>query len=336
MSKDPAPAGVEANTPKPPFRPDLTQSNTLDLNSERILSTLGSSGGRPDINPRRSKKTLSAFAVVILLALASAGTAYWYLTTQINKSPRSVNVSKADTVTQASDTPAAASLPATPNSSDIHKPDSAGQGQGQTPAIQAVVAAVEPAAQIINEPRAPTDTAKNAESKLTDALEKDVKPPKAVLQKALDNKSSIDANNSTSSSNSDTNNKASRKTNANPVAKPAAKPADTTKTTSNVTSAAGDKDINLIAALLAHNSAAQSNVRAAPVKAGTTDPQPKSASTTPAVNQPTLTARLNSGGSALKQCEGLDLLQFEVCKFKVCDKLWETDASCKALLSPAR
>lgn len=336
MSKDPASMGVEVNKPKPPFRPDLTQSKTPDLNAERILSALGSPGGRSDINTRGSKKSPSVFMVVILLALAVAGTAYWYLTTQINRLPRSVNVAKADMATLATDSQAAASLPVTPKAPDPQKPDSAGQAQaqGQTPATQTAVAAVEPAAQIINEPRAPTDTAKNAESKLTDALEKDVKPPKAALQKALDNKTSSAKTNSNSNTNNNT--KANPKTNAGPIAKPATKPADATQTASNVTSAASDKDINLIAALLAHNSATQSNVRSTPVKAGSTDTQAKSAGTPPAVNQPTVTARLNSGGSALKQCEGLDLLQFEVCKFKVCDKLWETDASCKASLSPAR
>ena len=124
------------------------------------------------------------------------------------------------------------------------------------PAITPVepVAAPE-AAQIVNQPSPPVATGaapdqSAKQTSLTTALEEGVKPPVAIIEKALENKSQVEAPSRTHAKHEITKVAPSSKKKGKPAIAPAV-----------------DEDINLLAALIAHDNASTDTARAAAVKA---------------------------------------------------------------------
>ena len=355
MSNDPASADAESTQSKPAFRPSLSQSLSIDNDDQRILATLGNPHklGKSSNQTRRSPTTFALFA---LAAAIAGGAGYWYFITQSgsqrNSQRSGQEIAKTDVSTAAATVDTAASAKAS----------------GIQPALPVLPAAqstppAEQAAQIVNDPKSVTPPTATAETKLTDALEKDVKPPEAAIQKALESKPKLaakadaapkkKADGTLTAKANTTSNPANGRAASNAAPKAGVSSSVASTASSKTPTNASDRDINLIAALLAHNAANPTNTKpqsAVKVSTGAsaTSTSAPLASPTPAlkpVPTPTSTstssksvvaARSDTNDSVLKQCEGLDFLQREVCRLKVCDKLWETDSSCKATLSATR
>lgn len=303
MLKDSDPSNVDAAKSKPTLRPDLSQSMSTSGDSDRILTSLKS----PQFHTSKSSsaRKISFFALTFLLIVAAgaafAGYRYW--ASQANN--------RADVVKNAQ---AGSGSVSTANSKGEEKLAAAPLA-APAPSETVQAAAATQAAQIVNEAPVQKDPAPAAtsEAKLTDALEKDVKPPKATLQKALESKPKSPA----------------RVDQAVGSKSTPQKPVPT----------AVDKDINLIAALLAHNAANPASSKqgtAKPSTATTKDVQLKNGNSGGPANATAAVTRNDVTESALKQCESFDFLQREVCKFRTCDKQWETNPVCKATLSSAR
>ena len=357
MSKDPASADVEVSSSKLPFRPDLTQSMSSRNDDERILSTLGAPHFVSGSNAKKPKKLFFAAAMLSLatLAAAVAGYSYFHFANQESNTPRSFDISK--------NKPAANITSTEPG---IKETVVIAESTPAAPSASAM-----PAAQIVNEAPPLKPAAESMRGQLTDALEKDVKPPKAAIQKALESKpGSVDKKSSAaapkatvlksdaktasktsvkngtattiqaSAKTNASNNKGSGKADTNLALKAGTNGASSNAIAAKNSGPGGDKDINLIAALLTHNAATQANTLPSGVKSAavdtTTSAKANNAGLSPSAGKSLLPARAESTESRLKQCEGLDLLQREICKLKTCNNLWDTDASCKATLSSAK
>ena len=358
MSKDPASRDVESTQSKAPFRPNLSQSISPGNDDERILSTLGAPR-KPGKNLGETRKVPTTFATIMLAAAVVAGAGYWYFMTQSGSQRKGQEIAKVDTSVASAKVDEAVS----------NKPSATQPVPPPLPAVQSVSPA-EQAAQIVNDPKSTNPPNANAETKLTDALENGVKPPDAALQKALESKpkpaertiaakadakpkaapkAAVTQTAKANTTSNQANAKSNAKSNAESSSKVAASNATASAASSKNTAAAGDKDINLIAALLAHNAATQTNTKpqgavkvntgatptttAAPASAPSATMKPGSTSTQA---KSVVAARSDTTGSAMKQCEGLDFLERELCRFKACDGLWESDSSCKATLSSAK
>jgi hypothetical protein len=315
MQKDAAPSDAHANKSKPAFRPDLSQSMSVGNDSDRILTSLKSPQFQTGKSQSGRKSSFFGLALLLLAAAGAAFAGYFYWASQVNSRTDMVRMAQAASGAAASksittgDEKVAIAQPSTPVS----------------PAAMPTPAPLQ-AAEIVNETLAPKEPAPtpSAETKLTDALEKDVKPPNATLQKALEGK----PKQRTLLERAPTSKSVAQK-----PAGPASPVAQKTVPT------AADKDINLIAALLAHNAASPSSAKQGatkPAATGATEVQPKNETSGASTNLPVAVARNDVTEAALKQCESLDFLQREVCKLKACDKLWETNPACKATLSSAK
>jgi hypothetical protein len=203
------------------------------------------------------------------------------------------------------------------------KPANAKAAKAQNPIIDeqaaplpAAVAAPQEAAQIVND----VDAAKaappaNSEAKLTAALEEGVKPPKATIQKALESKQSAKSQSTQ-------------------------KVVTTTKAVDKVPSAIAtkDKDVNLLAAIITHNTAPVASTEVKQLAVARTGPPSiaKPAGETTLID--TAPAPASSGAQSaeaqLKKCNELGFFDRELCRVKTCSNLWETNAACKATLSP--
>ena len=353
MSNDPASADGKSTQSKPAFRPSLSQSISISNDDQRILSTLGSSHrlGKNSSQTRRSPTTL---AMLALAAAIAGGAGYWYFITQSGSQRNSQRSGHEIAKTDVSTAAAAVDPAANAKASGIQP------AFPVLPAAQSIPPA-EQAAQIVNDPKSVTPPTATAEAKLTDALEKDVKPPEAAIQKALESKPKLAAKaDAPPKKKADDTLTAKANTTSNPANGRAAPKAGVSSSVASTASSktptnASDRDINLIAALLAHNAATPTNTKpqsavqvntgasatstatppASPTPALKPVPTPTSTSTSTS-SKSVVAARSDANDSVLKQCEVLDFLQREVCRLKVCDKLWETDASCKATLSATR
>jgi hypothetical protein len=168
------------------------------------------------------------------------------------------------------------------------------------------VASPQEAAQIVNEP----EVAKTA------ALENGVKPPKAAIQKALEKKQDAKA-------------QATQKVAVTNSAVEKKSPAAVTSK---------DKDVNLLAAIITHNIApAASSEGKQAVAAKTNAPSiAKTANELASIDASIAVATSNAQNTEaqLKKCNELGFFDKEVCRVKTCNNLWETNAACKATLSP--
>jgi hypothetical protein len=213
------------------------------------------------------------------------------------------------------------------------------------PALAPPVAMAPEAAQIVNEAHSPVSTPPAlAEAKLTTALEEGVKPPATALKTALENTAAEPAPPQLRSS------PKAEKTIA--VAEKKASPASKNRVADlkKLPAEAPDKDVNLLAALLAHNNGLSgppslSSRSPAVVKAGTSPLLPK----TNAIDSPSpaKVARVSgtpsrevverqaseSTAALLQRCGALGFIEGELCRVRICSGLWDTDAACKARLS---
>jgi hypothetical protein len=296
----------DAKTVKPTLmgRPNLTPIADDGDADARILSNLKiQPSSKPQSNAGQKSSTIKTLAVLSLGAAAAffgyqyvSETAKGGLFSAANQSP----ATKASKGQNAVIDERAVPLPATIASAPV-------AATAPLEAAPVAVAAVTEAAQIVNEPSA---------AKLTAALEEGVKPPKATIQKALEAKET---------------------SKAQAIPKPAA-PSTTNEKKPTVV-ATKDKDVNLLAALITHNNApaAPADVKQSVVAKNNPPLTTKSASAViapekPATEPATLSAQTTE--SQLKQCRELGFFEREVCRMKTCNNLWETNAACKASLSP--
>lgn len=305
MRKDSGSSDVDSDRAKPPLRPDLNQSSSVSNDDERILNSLKPSQFQSR-NSSSSRKTYLVNLMLLMLAAAAAiffGYRYW--TNQTDSRGSAVEVAQVDSATAG--------------------PKSGSRGaEKQVAPLQSASSAIQ-AAQIVNEVSAQSDVTSltSTKAKITNALEEGVKPPLAALQKALEGKPKQDARTELA-----TGSKSATQSTRTPVA-----------TAQKGATPPADKDISLIAALLAHNASSQSVIKPSGSRentVGLTNVPLKNASTGPATESSIAVTRTDPIKSALQQCEGLDFFQREVCKIKVCDKFWETNSACKATLSSAK
>jgi hypothetical protein len=318
-------------------KPRLIPLAATDVGEESILSSskMGLLGNKPR-NALPKRKGLKLFAVLGVLA-AAAILGYQYLSTT------SVSSTLASTLnnTAAKASLASAMPSGVPPDAASHALELAAQQQQVQPAL---VGIAPEAAQIVNEPHQSAAVAPTTgEAKLTAALEDGVKLPASAVKAALENP--VDA---AALSQSLTNPKAEKIT---ALAEKKALPISKTRTASTKKPPAEplDKDVNLLAALIQHNSGV----------VGTSGPMPRtpaigktSASLLPKTNAldspaPGKMARVSSAparevverqGSEsttalLQRCGALGFIEGELCRVRICSGLWDTDAACKARLS---
>jgi trimeric autotransporter adhesin len=314
------PASVETSAAKPSLmsKPSLNPASTSSLDEARILSSL-SGAPAPAPAPTNSSWVLKSLLLLVAgAALAYGGFQYFSQQSASKAKPYVIIDEKADSTAQSA--PAAQS-PLAKDTSPI------------------AVTAPNEAAQIINEPAPST-------GKLTAALEDGVKPPKAALEKALESSAPVSAASAMAAAKPavtlSTPASADR-AKADPVATQAAPTAVAaaaqTKTTKPAAPAdktpSADKDVSLIAALLTHNSSA--NSAAKPVAAGATATSPapaKAAASAPApTNYNATDSNADATTIALKKCGDLNIFEREVCRVKTCNNQWESHPACKAALN---
>jgi hypothetical protein len=183
-----------------------------------------------------------------------------------------------------------------------------------TPAHSAVTPPQE-AAQIVNDSDAAKTTPPASSQKLTAALEDGVKPPKTTIQRALESK---------------------------PEGKSQApqKALATVGTIEKKPSAVAgkDKDINLLAAIITHNTnppaPAEAKQVAVAKSSSTSAAQPGSETTSFDAGLAVAKPSAQSTEAQLKKCNAFGFFDRELCRIKTCSNLWETNAACKATLSP--
>jgi hypothetical protein len=296
----------DAKTVKPTLmgRPNLTPIADDGDAEARILSNLKiEPSNKPPSNAGQKSSTIKTLAVLSLGA-AAAFFGYQYVSEPAHRGL--LSAANQSTATNAAKGQSAVidekavPLPATIASAPV-------AAAAPLEAAPVAVAAATEAAQIVNEPSA---------SKLTVALEEGVKPSKAAIQKALEAKET---------------------SKVQTVPKPVA-PVTTNEKNPTVV-ATKDKDVNLLAALITHNNgpAAPTEVKQAAVTKSNAAlvTKPTSAVTAPEKATPTpVAASPQTTESQLKQCGELGFFEREVCRMKTCNNLWETNAACKASLSP--
>jgi hypothetical protein len=203
------------------------------------------------------------------------------------------------------------------------KPSNAKAAKAQNPIIDeqatplpAAVASPQEAAQIINDVEvAKTAPPANSEAKLSAALEQGVKPPKATIQKALENKQG-----------------AKSQTTQKVVV--------TTKAVDKNPSAIAskDKDVNLLAAIITHNTAPAATTEMKQLAVATTGApataKPAGETTSTDTSLAPASPGAKSTEAQLKKCNELGFFDREICRVKTCTNLWETNTACKATLSP--
>jgi hypothetical protein len=290
-------APIDAKAAKPTLmgQPALTPLADDDESNGRILS--GIKAGPLSNAKRNNARTSPTFKVLAALSLASVAAffGYQYLS---------------GTATQ--------NLLATETKSSSVKAAKAQNPMIEEQATPPPTAAAPPqeAAQIVNEPDiAKTAPPANSEEKLTAALEEGVKPPKATIQKALDNKQTAKS-------------QATQKVVA------------TTSTTEKKPTpvASKDKDVNLLAAIIAHNTAPPARAEVKQLVATKTSApaiaKPVSETTSIDPNLAVANSNTQSTEAQLKKCNELGFFDREVCRMKTCSNQWDTNAACKANLSP--
>jgi hypothetical protein len=323
-------------------KPRLIPLTKADTGEESILSSskMGGLGNKPRSAPPK-RSGLKLFAVLGISA-AAALFGYQYLSSSPSGSTlASVADSTAAKTLVASAAPASA-LPG------VASPAAAEPAAPPLSAPAPPVAVAPEAAQIVNESHLPTATPPaSGEAKLTAALEGGAKPPAIVLEKAPESKVAEHA-----PAKVRTSTKAEK---ASVVAEKKASSASKTQTTNaqKAASEASRKDVDLLAALLAHNGdfSTQPNQASRPpvsVKGGTgLVPQKTNALGSPA---PEKVAKVSgapsrevverqaseSTAALLKRCGALGFLEGELCRVRICSGLWDTDAACKARLSPTQ
>ncbi|MEO5659852.1 MAG: hypothetical protein ABIQ90_08660 [Polaromonas sp.] len=313
--------------------PRLVPLATGDTGEESILSSskMGSVGSQQR-QAATTRKGLQIFAV-LGLSLAAVFLGYQYLS---GNPAGSLLANAGDHSAAQTSVASAAQLGALPNAAAPVFSDPA------SPQVAAPVATAPEAAQIVNEPHLPA--AASGAAKLTAALEEGVKPPATAMEKALERKASDQALPEMRTSpkaekiNTAMPKKASPTTNTRTAAAKKA-PAD-----------APDKDVNLLAALIAHNSGlsapsspasrklAVANARTAttPQKSNASGLQPSEKMTT-ASRSPNREVverqRSDTTASLLKRCGALGFIEGELCRLRICSGQWDTDAACKSSLS---
>jgi hypothetical protein len=312
---------------------------TADTGEESILSSskMGGLSNKPRSAPLK-RSGLKLFAVLGISA-AAALFGYQYL----SSSPGgSTLASVADNTAAKTSVASAAPASALPG---VASPAAAEPAAPPLSALAAPVAMAPEAAQIVNESHLPTAMPPaSGEAKLTAALEEGVKPPAIALEKALESKVAEQA-----PAKVRTSTKAEK---ASVVAEKKASSASKTQTSDaqKAASAASEKDVNLLAALLAHNGdfSIQPNPASRPpvrVKAGTAaapqktnaldSPPPEKVARASAAPSREVVERQASESTAalLKRCGALGFIEGELCRVRICSGLWDTDAACKARLS---
>jgi trimeric autotransporter adhesin len=324
------PASVETSAAKPSLmsKPSLNPASTSSVDEARILSSLS---GAPAPAPAPTGSSWALKSLLLLVAggaLAYGGFQYFSQQSAPKAKPYVIIDEKADSTAQ--------SAPAT--QPPLAKDTSPIAGAASTEA-----------AQIINEPAPST-------GKLTAALEDGVKPPKAALEKALESSAPVSAASamaaakpavtlSTPVSTDPAKDLAAKTaaakadpvaTQAAPTAVAAAAQAKTTKPAAPADKTpSADKDVSLIAALLTHNSSANSAAKPAAPGATATSPAPaKAAASAPApTNYNATDSNADATTIALKKCGDLNIFEREVCRVKTCNNQWESHPACKAALN---
>ncbi len=324
------PASVETSAAKPSLmsKPSLNPASVGSVDEARILSSL-SGAPAPAPAPTGSSWVLKSLLLLVAgAALAYGGFQYFSQQTAPKTKPYVIIDEKAESSAQ---------------STPVAPPPSAKE------ASTIVGTAPNEAAQIINEPVPST-------GKLTAALEDGVKPPKAALEKALESSAPLSAASamaaakpavtlSTPASADPAKDLAAKTavakadlvaTQAAPTAVAAAAPTKTTKPAAPADKTpSADKDVSLIAALLTHNSSANSSAK--PTTAGAVAPSPapaKAAASAPApTNYNATDSSADATTIALKKCGDLNIFEREVCRVKTCNNQWESHPACKAALN---
>jgi hypothetical protein len=316
---------------------DNGEDSILSASKMGVLSSKASS-------PSNKRVGFKFFAVLAIVA-AAALLGYQYLSSTIgaptlasvaNDSAAKTSVASVKPVGSLSSTDTASLVTEQAESLVLASP----------PVLSTPVATAPDAAQIINEARPALGTPSASDhSKLATALEESVKSPVAALKNRPE--------------------KATLRGAAPPqlriipqtekttyVAEKKASVASKSRTagTSKTPAEAPDKDVNLLAALLAHNNglAGPPSPSARPLvtaKPGTTPaPQKTSAVDLPASERvANASARPSrevverqpseSTAALLRRCGTLGFIEGELCRIRICSGLWEADAACKAQLS---
>jgi hypothetical protein len=203
------------------------------------------------------------------------------------------------------------------------------------------------AAQIVNEqnvtvPPAPA----SPESTMTAALEQGVKPAPAALQKALESKPVTAARPAAKPQIVATKSPTVMDKAEKPERTGAEKKAAADNKARTMDTAAADKDVNLLAAVIAHEK--NSTQSSAPLPKSTASTRstaktsnaavaqaPEKSARPPATSNRDVVARsaAEPTDSLLKRCSSLGFLEGQLCRLRICSGQWETDMACKATLS---
>jgi hypothetical protein len=353
MENNQAPTESSANRPSLMSKPSLSPVNKeAALDDSRILSNLNNPSTTAPAFGQPAKKS-SSFKTLLFVLLGAGVVAFGYqyfniLQTQGAKSnpkPYVIIDEKAEDAGRPAKTATAPSAAA-----------AAAVASAPVAVVAMVGTAPNEAAQIINEPIPKAEAPSTA--KLTIALEDGVKPPPAVLSKALEGKAS--ANDSQASINNPlgalkgspaaaapgqaTQAQAAPAMAATSAAKTEVAKVEPAKVADPVVAKAapraapaavdrkpdGDKDVNLIAALIANTPTgkpAPAATAAAPAAGAA------AAKTAAPVSPAPAYAASDATSLALKQCGELNIFEREVCRVKTCNNQWETNAACKASLN---
>jgi hypothetical protein len=328
---------------KPKLMPLEPAGNGEDsILSASKMGVLSSKSGSPS-----NKPVGFTFFAVLAISAAAAFLGYQYLSSSTgeptlasvaNDSAGKTSVASAGPISSLSEAGTGAASPATgqPESPLLASP----------PPPSASVAMAPDAAQIINEAHPSHNTpSATGEGKLAMALEEGVKPPAAALKNALENATPTGATAPQLRSSPQTE-KTTAVADKKASATGKARAAGTTKTPAE----APDKDVNLLAALLAHNNgvAGQPSPTVRPLvtaKPGTIPaPQKTNALSSPASEKVARTSTApsrevverqasESTAALLKRCGTFGFIEGELCRMRICSGLWDSDAACKARLS---
>jgi hypothetical protein len=318
-------------------KPKLIPLAPAKNGEDSILSTskMGMLSSKSNFPPNKrlgfkffSVLAISAVAAVLVYQYLSGGTAEPTLASVANDSAGKTSVASAGPVSWLSGTGAARPAIEQVESPVLTSP----------PAPSAPVAMAPDAAQIINEVHpSPSTPPALSEAKLATALEEGVKPPVAAFKNApeIATTTSLAAPQLRSSRQTEkTTSVAGKKASAS----------------SKTPAEAPDKDVNLLAALLAHNNGLSGppGSVARPLLTAKPDTTPALQKTNavglPASEKASRTSTVpsrdvverqasESTSALLKRCGTLGFIEGELCRIRICSGLWDTDAACKARLS---
>lgn len=339
-------------------RPKLTQVSDADSVSEyAILSKLDSAqSGNRGKNATQKRPGIKIFAILALVAVAAFfGNQYRRGMSSDDPLASIAGAKNAIPLAVAKDgvviapavmaNQAAASSLASPGASAAATATRVTQAALPAPPVSPMPA--QEAAQIVNEQNLPVAPARaSPESTMTAALEQGVKPAPAALQKALESKPAATARptakSQTVAAKSPTVMDRAEKAERTGAAKKAA--AENKARTMDT--AAADKDVNLLAAVIAHE---KNNTQgSAPLAKNTANTRSTAKTSNAAVAQASeKPARPPATGnrdvvargaaeptdSLLKRCSSLGFLEGQLCRMRICSGQWDTDMACKATLS---